>query len=247
VRSYQHSDQAFIDAWKKAIDTYETAFSGVTLVLSPDAGNDLPAFEPTVTPHPDNTLFKRDCQHATKNQMSCEAKTEVLSYFVTVAGPNGKSTQVGGMTASSPKTPGNIGIAGVKVLTSLAPAPSPAFVGGAEFDFPVSSSNLQLEGCPSYPAHCKDLTPEEAAFNVLTVFFYGTPAASSYDGTAGPAPMRYLELPFSDLLYAQEHLCPTMPSPTLGNTSLLDLYNRARRDLLHMAKQSVPLPPPTCS
>jgi hypothetical protein len=247
LHSYQHSDQAFIDAWKKTIDAYETAFSGVTLFLGPDAGNDLPAFEPTVTPHPDNTLFARDCKNATKNLMSCEAKTEVLSYFVKVAGPNGKATQVGGMTASSPKTPGNIGVAGVKVLTSLSPAPSPAFLGGAEFDLAVSGADLQQEGCPNYPAKCKGLTIEEAAFNVLTVFFYGTPVASSYDGTNGSAPITYLDVPYLDVQYAQEHDCPEMPSPTLGNTSLQDLYNQARRDLLKMAKQSVTLPPATCN
>ena len=34
--------------------------------------------------------------------MSCEAKTEILSYFVAVTGPNEKATRVGGMTALTP-------------------------------------------------------------------------------------------------------------------------------------------------
>ena len=82
--------------------------------------------------------------------MSCEAKTEILSYFLTVTGSNGKGTQVGGMTASSQSTNGNIGVPGVKVLTSLAPAPAVPFVGGAEFDHPISESRTMEEtGCPT--------------------------------------------------------------------------------------------------
>ena len=143
--AYQSTDQVFIDAWKQAIDAYESIFSGVTLFIGADAGNDFPSFSQTVTPHADNTLFAQDCSSTAKPElMSCEAKTEVLSYFLTVTGSNGKGTQVGGMTASSPATIGNIGIPGVKLLTSLSPPPSPPFVGGAEFDKPVSLSGADL-------------------------------------------------------------------------------------------------------
>jgi len=245
--SYQGSDQVFIDQWKRTIDAYETIFAGVTLFLSPDAGNDLPELGTEVKPHPDNKLYVRDCKSATKNPISCEAKTEVLSYFVSVAGPNGKATQVGGMTASSLLTTGDIGIAGVKLLTSLSPPPSPSFLGGAEFDHPVSGNNIQQEGCPGYPGTvCKNLTVELAAYNALTVFFYGTPAAHSYGGKPGPAPMRYLDVPYLDVQYAQAHPCPTTPVASIGKASLQDLLNRASHDLLQMAGRRVPLPPPTC-
>ena len=120
--AYQNTDQAFIDAWKQAIDAYESIFSGVTLFIGADAGDDFPNFSQTVTPHADNTLFAVDCSNSPKTEiMSCEAKTEILSYFVTVTGLNGKGTQVGGMTASSAVTIGNIGVQGVKVLTALSP------------------------------------------------------------------------------------------------------------------------------
>ena len=120
--AYQNTDQVFIDAWKQAIDAAEAIFTGVTLFIGADAGNDFPNFSQTVTPHPDNTLFAQDCSHSPKTEiMSCEAKTEVLSYFVTVAGSNEKATQVGGMTASSPVTIGDIGVPGVKLLTALSP------------------------------------------------------------------------------------------------------------------------------
>lgn len=196
--AYQKSDQVFIDAWKQAIDSAESIFTGVTLFLGPDAGQDFPTYGLTsVTPHPDNTLFAVDCSSTVKAQLvSCEAKTEILSYFLTVTGSNGKGTQVGGMTASSPMTPGNIGVPGVKILTSLTPAPAVPFVGGAEFDYAISqSSTIQETGCPDGNSDCVGLTIEEAAYNVLTVFFNQTPAAAFYGGTVGTAPIQYVDVP----------------------------------------------------
>jgi len=248
--SYQKSNQAFIDAWKQAIDAAESIFTDVTLFLGPDAAQDLPTYGLTsVTPHADNTLFALECANALKtNLVSCEAKTEILSYFVTVNGPNAKGTQVGGMTASSPNVNGNIGVPGVKTLTSLTPAPAVPFVGGAEFDHPISESRtIQQTGCPDGNSDCAGLTIEEAAYNVLTVFFNQTPAAAFYGGTVGTAPIQYLDIPMSDLQYAQATACPSTASPFLGNTSLEDLYTRASRDLFAMAGQMTVLPPSTCT
>jgi hypothetical protein len=136
ISGYQNSDQVFIDQWEQTIHAYERIFSGMTLVLSPDAGQDLPEFakqnKNPVAVHSDNTLWITDCNGLTQDNQprSCEAKTEILSYFVTVDGPNGKSTQVGGLTAASAVSLGDIGISGVKVLTSLWPPRSPSFLGG---------------------------------------------------------------------------------------------------------------------
>jgi uncharacterized protein (TIGR03437 family) len=246
--AYQNTDQAFIDAWKQAIDAYESIFSGVTLFIGADAGDDFPNFSQTVTPHADNTLFAVDCSNSPKTEiMSCEAKTEILSYFVTVTGLNGKGTQVGGMTASSAVTIGNIGVQGVKVLTALSPAPSPPFIGGAEFDFPVSGPDLQGEGCPDPSGNCPGLSVAEGAYNVMAVFFTGTPAAAFYGGTVGTAPIQYLEVSYLDLQYALANACPATPSPALGYMSLQDLYARASRDIFAMANQTMTLPAPTCS
>jgi uncharacterized protein (TIGR03437 family) len=246
--AYQNTDQVFIDAWQQAIDAYESIFSGVTLFIGADAGDDFPNFSQTVTPHADNTLFAVDCSNSPKTEiMSCEAKTEVLSYFVTVTGSNGKGTQVGGMTASSAVTVGNIGVQGVKVLTALSLPPSPPFIGGAEFDFPVSGTDLEGEGCPDPRGNCPGLSVAEGAYNVMTVFFTGTPAAAFYGGTVGTAPIQYLEVSYLDLQYALSNACPATPSPTLGYMSLQDLYARASRDLFAMANQLTTLPAPTCS
>ena len=97
--SYWNSDQAFVDQWSHRIDDYETIFSGVTLVLSPDAGNYFPEMPTLVQDQP---LFAKDCTPHKEDAESCAAKTDVLSYFVSKVGPNSKATRVGGMTASSP-------------------------------------------------------------------------------------------------------------------------------------------------
>ncbi len=249
--SYQNSDQVFIDQWKQAIDAYEAIFTGVTLFLGPDGGSDLPNFSSTVIAHPDNTLFAQDCANSIGGQrndlMPCEAKTEILSYFVTKAGTNPKSTQIGGLTASDPTTTGDIGMPGVRLLTSLAPPPATPFLGGAEFDHPVSGGNLQQEGCPKYPNVCANLAIEEAAYNVMAAFFYGTPAATFYGATLGTAPLTYLEVPYEDVQWAEMNLCPAQPSSIIGNLSLQDLFNRASRDLFAMAGRSTSLPPLTCT
>src|SRR5689334_6576969 len=200
------SDQVFIDAWMKAIDTYEGIFSGITLVLSPDSGKDLPEFR--VKNVDDNgLLYSQDCSRTT-SPLSCEAKTEVIQYFMNATCStsencvNGKSTQVGGLTATISDAPGNIGIGGVKLLTSWSPPLVPAFLGGAEFDHAVSGHQKVRTGCPTYPDKkpCKDLTVEEAAYNVLAVFFNGTPAGRYFKGTmptisgtgnAGSTPLQY--------------------------------------------------------
>jgi hypothetical protein len=252
---HQDSDQVFIDAWKQAI-AYELIFSGITLVISPDDGDALPEQPYPVSVHPDNFLYGVDCS-TSNDPMSCEAKTEILSYFAHAQGRNEKSSQVGGMTAGSNTMTGNIGIPGIKVLTSLTPPPHPPFLGGAEFDFQVSLPNqLQQQGCPDYsqkdpnPRDCTDLTPEQAAYNTFTVFFDGTPDAFSFGGTRGSARMQYVEVDYVDDQYAQEpeNKCQTfLPSMTQGPPSLQDLYNLASYDLYTMAGEPAILPPTTCT
>jgi len=253
TEDYDETDQIFVEQWKKTIDAYESIFHGVTLVLTPDSGSDMPEFKmnhtaPLVIQTP--PWANEDCAQSTELR-SCEAKVETLLYFVSATGPNAKATQVGGMTSRSQPAPGNIGLTGVKLLTS--PSPSPALLGGAEFDFPVSGKDKEEEGCPTYSDHprvrCPDLTPEEAAYNVLTAFFYGTPVARHYGGEIGstPAPVQFLGVPWVDVEYATMNPCPPRPDTMLYKKSLQDLLNSASHDLLEMAGQQATLPPPTCS
>jgi hypothetical protein len=256
---YWNSDQAFVDSWKKTIDDYEHIFFGVTLVLSPDAGNYLPELQTTIL---NQALYNLECRTA-KDPYSCAAKTNILSGFLFKGGrggPNAKAARVGGMTAASALTIEDsklgIGIAGVKLLTvvqpSLLPTPSP-LLGAAEFDHPVSTGkDIQEEGCPTWPTPCSpEVTTEEAAYNVLTVFFSGTPVAGYYGGEMGTGAgvcgsqlVQYLEVPYLDVVNALTLPPPTMPSSIhgLGTTSLQELLIRASRDLAVLAA----VPPPTC-
>ena len=208
---YENSDQVFIDTGKQAIDAYEAIFSGITIFSNPDAADDFPEPPYPVFVHPDNTLYAVDCSTDTGEQISCEAKTEILSYFVAINGRNKKATQVGGMTAGSNINTGDIGVPGIKLLTSLTPSPNPPILGGAEFDLAVSNSSMiQQQGCPNYtpkdpnPPDCKNLTPEQAAYNTFTVFFDATPAAADFGGSSSippinNAPIQYVEVDFQDV------------------------------------------------
>jgi hypothetical protein len=254
-RDYWNSDQAFVDAWTQTIDDYEKIFSGLTLVLSPDAGNYLPELPTTILDQP---LYNIECANAAnasgpEDPYSCAAKTNILSYFLHKGGkdgPNAKVARVGGMTAASSLTVMDgtlgIGIAGVKLLSLQAPP----LLGAAEFDHPITGKPItkQKEGCSTGPTPC---TPEDAAYNVLTVFFSGTPVASYYGGTMGVGAgtcgselVQYLEVPYLDILNALTLPPPKKPSsiPGLGTTSLEMLLMRASQDLSAIAA----VPPPTC-
>jgi hypothetical protein len=262
---YYNTDQVFIDYWQKTIADYEKIFSGITLMLTPDSGTDLPEFAYNKTPpsHPDNFLFQQECATSIgaaaagnggeTDYRSCEAKSEILSRYLGLEGQrNARAAQVGGMTAHS-VTPGDIGVPGVKLLTtpqSYMPY-LPPLIGGAEFDYPVSTQGTtNREGCPLTPVtECGDLGVEDAEYHVLHAFFDGTPKSEYYGAVKGPAIMSYLDVPYLDVLYAERYPCQNEqpPSKIIPNISMQDLLNRARNDIYDMAGQVSPLPPLTCS
>ena len=85
---------------------------------------------------------------------------------------------------------------------------------------------------PLKSGDCMGLTPEEATYNVMTVFFDMTLLAAFYGGTVGTESIQYVDVPFFDFAYVQATPCPPVASPSLGYTSIQDLYARANRDLL---------------
>jgi hypothetical protein len=258
-------DEAFVDAWKTTIINYEKIFSGVTLILSPDGGKDLPEFHvQNVTPPDDFPphLFTDECSR-TPTPLSCEAKTEVIWDFMNatcLTSPycvNVKATQIGGLRASNDDGLGNIGIYGVKLLTSWPPPPSPPLLGGAAFNHAVSGKFKQEVGCPDFfkdpnnPNNkiiCPGLSVEEAAYNAMAVFFNNTPAAAYFKGTlkdfqkgnVGSSPMHYLEVPVADVEYANKNQCISQESPTLGYMTLQQLLEDASRDLFGIANGTLP-------
>jgi hypothetical protein len=254
--SYVNSDQVFVDSWTSAFSAYEGIFSGLTLTLGPDGGRDMPQLGSSPI---DSLLYAPDCTgNAGTNRISCGAKAAIISSFISATsqkGLNGKATQIGGLTASSNEEAGNIGLYGVKLLTSWSPPFSPPFLGGAEFDHALSGKRTKLVGCPiENTDKCGHLTVEEAAYNVLAVFFDYTPAASYFSGGvtgtvtkknyerghSGTKPMDYLEVPYADVLYANRHQCVSTPSDVIGYMSVQQLLNQANHDLLGIADGTLP-------
>jgi len=76
---------------------------------------------------------------------------------------------------------------------------STRILGGAQFNEPVSISPLN-EGSSS--------NREQALYNVLGLYFDGTPVAGThkfFGGTSGTAPMNYLQIYSPDIQYATAH------------------------------------------
>ena len=262
---YAQTDEVFIGQWKAAIDQYESIFTGLTLILTPDASNDLPEFtndrwqkSPFTSP-----VYPVDCSKS-KTPRSCEAKAEIISYFIAATGSNRKSTLVGGLTASSDTAFGDIGMPGVRLVTSLSPPfGPPAIFGGAEVDHPISGNEQmrQETGCPTDKApdkkQCKGLTQEEAEADVLYDFFYGTPDAAHFPqapqfvGSGGvgneQGTVEFLWVPYLDILYATANKCLDEKKILRGDTSVQDQLDSASYYLLVMADQPEPRLPPACA
>jgi hypothetical protein len=209
-------DQAFIDAWRQTILTYENIFSGVTLTLAPDDGKNMPEIGHLPPGDPTDLVGTNCTLDAADYSISCAAKATVMSAFIEVGGPNEKATVIGGFTASSKTATGDIGLPGVKLLTTMTmPPQSPPFLGGADFDHEVSGSvDLRKEeGCVRVGTKCilYKNNAEQAAYNVLGNFFYGTIAAGHYGGQpfAPPyaSPLHFLNMEYKDILYAKTHPC----------------------------------------
>jgi hypothetical protein len=192
-------------------------------------------------------LLGTDCSLDTVDDpLSCDTKAIVLADFaaqgITARLPNQKAAMVGGFTASSQLATGDVGLPAVKALTSMPiSSQSPPFLGGAQFDYAVSThdeATTQKEGCKT--KGCKvNLTPSQAAYNVLSNFFSGTVAAGNYGGTAPPPPyarLNFLNIDYRDIRYADDNSC------------MQDLMTQASRDLLATAGKAPfqPSAPESC-
>jgi hypothetical protein len=298
------SDDAFISAWSHAIDTYGTVFSGVTLIVT--TGNGLPDFNKTQPPALSGPLAA-DC--TSPLTWDCYAEVHVLEYLIepSVGGANAKATQTSGMKASKLNVNVDLGIGGVKLLSSLtagASSPSAQALGGAQFDkqfsgpvtvtssttegnsstvdegctsaFPPDASDPQT-GCPAGANNLKDadvpvacipqvcLAPnkglttsilasmgyalfkqvpyddcilaEQAAYNVLGVFFEGTSVAPAFGAMPGSAPLNYLQIYSPDIQYAEANL--HNPSTVIETNG--DSVSRTAQELLNLASQALSL------
>lgn len=289
--------QVFVDYWNNAIDAYEGIFSGITLVLTPDSGSDFPEIGSPLIPGTTtivgvdnktaNTLWAVDCSTTRRSggigsdyTLSCGAKVEILAHFILAqtyvanASNNARSAYIGGMTSSSCTKTGFIGLPGVKVLTSwssLSSLPRQPFVGGAQFDHPVSQTNKEMcemgcpkktTCCPTSPT-CASCTPEVAAYDTLTDFFNATADNTHFNGAAmtecpgkevasQPAPIQYVNINYDDIQHAKEEICPNPAQAAIQGTctTVLDLLNQTQYYLGAVAtapSASCPYAPPSCA
>jgi len=236
--TYQNSDQGFIDEWENAINMYAKIFSGITLSIS--TGRSFPELCTATAENPCTfpiaAGFSSVCPKA---DMDCAAETAIEAYFEepTSGGNNAKAVQEDGLKATTVVSGGTLGLAGIKVVsqsTQFDPAPSEQIVGGSQFSTSFAQHTDNEEGCTS----CGD-TPEQVAYNVLGVYFGGTPVATFFGGgMMGTAPLNYLQIYAPDFQYAETHTATT--ATTLGPKSAQDLLNLASEKLMEIAEPTLP-------
>jgi hypothetical protein len=103
----------------------------------------------------------------------------------------------------------------------LAPGITPATVAGYKNFNAVPAADL--------------IPPEQAEYNVLNVYFNGTPVASAFGATPGAAPLNYLQIYYQDIQYAQMNVnAPGQVVETSGVT-----VSMTPQDLLNLASQKL--------
>jgi len=249
-----NTNEPFVEEWKKAIETYDQIFHGVTLVVTPGDGEGFPFLTTNQT---DNPL----CQY--QMDSSCTAVGSVLAYFENYrsVNGNGKAAQDSGLRDTGyTLTNKDIDIGGVKLLSAQSAASNPwdQILGGAQFDHPFSNTTQ----------------PEQEGFDVLAAFFNGTLAVN---GTAtftnlfsavtnestlnwpltNSAPLNYLQVYYQDVLYASSNGCVKIQAGAGGKQgqifmSAQDLLNQASTLLSTIgettyAQNAVPSFPPSCT
>ena len=84
------------------------------------------------------------------------------------------------------------------------------------------------------------ISPEQSLYNVLRNYFDETPAAASFGGTLGAAPMNYLQIYVADFQYATAHTEVRAQVIKSDGTSEMvtaqDLLNQASQNLLQIAE-----------
>ncbi len=265
------SDQGFVDAWAQAVTTFNTAFKGVTLILTPDNGLQFPDFN-ALPPSP-NPLLDVECVY--DNNMSCGAISSILNAFTLLTPKNNAlAIETGGMTASSAvlSSTGDVGLPGIKALTD--PSAANPIYGGAQFDHAVTDGTtsgytcapapspytfIQIEGCTTAPVTMNrpcpctnSLTPEQAIYNVMSAFFAGTPAACQfpYDGqgpSTNSSPLSYVTVEYEDVVYSMSTKACSPVGAGQTRVSAQYLFSLANWSLMKKNMGNAPYPSPSPS
>jgi hypothetical protein len=268
--NYQNSDQAFIEAWERAIDVYGQAFSNVTLAVT--TGNGLPNFTNsdgmpytnnyTIPPGfawPPGSVNPKDLADI----MDASAESTVLAYFLDPrhGGNNAKAVQENGMTAMEISRPhlilggGDLGSYDVKWLAGSSPSGSATLpgttnvisrvLGGLQFDTSFSK-DPQYEGC-NMTDGCTNagdpmISPEQAFYNALQVYFDGTSVGASYgtNDSSGAFPLNYVQIYSEDIIYANTNTTGTNIvdgfSNTISNITAQIEFNTASNQIFQIAQ-----------
>ena len=234
---FEYTDKPFINEWINAINLYSGIFNDITLCLTTTTDG-LPAFPAA----PSSQLaaapgFSPDCGIKTQDhEQPCSAVTQVLYDFVnpTVGGNNAKAVFEAGMTAA--RDSADLGTNAVKWLAEVTasgknplqgtPYSMSRILGGMQFSHSFTASNgkangstdgssdIEAEGCPTFPTLCPNLTPAQGFFNVMQdSYLVGTALGPLFgasnsvnDGPTGwvykNAPMNFLEIYDNDVIYA---------------------------------------------
>jgi hypothetical protein len=246
--SLTNSDAKFIKEWEDAIDVFGAAFSNLTLCVTTGMGlpnfldtNQMPYTNYTVPPG-----FSPNCCD-TNNQarlMDCAAETMILAYFMDPqnGGNNAKAIQENGLRAGeindfAVKVGGDLDSYAMKWLaqnTTSGSAPLPGTTnvlsmvlggvqtGGVITQNPQTVGCNQQGGCPTNGPKADLISPEQAIYNVLTVYFDGTPVGSYYGINpivSSNLPLNYLQLYGSDISYASTNLAGSLVVDGFGMTN----------------------------
>ncbi len=261
--NYQNSDQAFIEAWERAIDLYGRVFSNTTLAVTTGSGfpnflytnlpdtNGIPYATYTVPAGfawPPGSVNTNDQPHV----MDAAAETTILSYFADTrhAGNNAKAVQEDGLGAAEinleplgGRTLDSYGVKWLAEATSSGNTILPGatnlmsrmlgglqFVGGFSTDTLGEGCNV-LGGCPTNYS----MSPEQAFYNVMEVFFDGTSVGATYGvkDSSGTLPLNYPQIYSVDVLYADTNSTGTNIVDGFDTTN----YVTAQSELTNVSAQ----------
>jgi uncharacterized protein (TIGR03437 family) len=138
--------------------------------------------------------------------------------------PNAADTPVGCSIPATCTTNGCIPVACIP-QACLAPGVTPASLASYNTYSKVPNADL--------------IPPEQAEYNVLSVYFDGTAVASSFGGTQGTSPLNYLQIYYEDIQYAQTNVnAPAQVVEAGGavSTTAQDLLNLASQKLATIAE-----------
>jgi len=78
------------------------------------------------------------------------------------------------------------------------------------------------------------ISPEQALYNLLNIYFDGTAVASSFGGTPGSTPLNYLQIYNEDIVYATSHAQAPVPVIEKGQASPVSV---TAQSMLELASQ----------